>query len=60
MTGMYGLIFDNVVAYELVLSNGVVMIVTESDEDLWFGLRGGFNNFVRISLYTLNAIYVIY
>jgi hypothetical protein len=50
MSNMYGLAIDNVVAYELVLPNGTVRIITRADEDLWFGLGGGFNNFVRVSL----------
>lgn len=38
---------DNIAAFELVLPNGTVTTVTEEDEDLWFALRGGGNNFVR-------------
>lgn len=45
-TSQYGLTIDNIAAYELVLPNGTVTTVTEQDEDLWFALRGGGNNFV--------------
>ena len=46
-TSQYGLTIDNIAAYELVLPNGTVTTVTEKDNDLWFALRGGGNNFVR-------------
>jgi hypothetical protein len=39
MSNQYGLTIDNLVAYELVLPNGTITAVTESDEDLWFALR---------------------
>jgi FAD/FMN-containing dehydrogenase len=38
-TNQYGLAVDNVVAYELVLPNGRVKVVTEQDKDLWFALK---------------------
>ncbi|KAI0036361.1 FAD-binding domain-containing protein [Vararia minispora EC-137] len=41
-TNQYGFSLDNVVAFELVLPNGVITTVTEDDTDLFFGLRGGF------------------
>jgi hypothetical protein len=48
-TNQYGLTVDNILAYELVLPNGDIMMVTEaSNPELFFGLKGGFNNFVRI------------
>ncbi|KAH8983395.1 hypothetical protein EDB86DRAFT_3106396 [Lactarius hatsudake] len=43
----YGLSIDNVVSYELVLPNETITSVTSKDKDLWFGLRGGLNDFVR-------------
>lgn len=46
-TSQYGLTVDNIAAFELVLPNGTVTTVTDEDEDLWFALRGGSNNFVR-------------
>jgi hypothetical protein len=41
MSNQYGLGIDNMAAYELVLPNGTITNVTESDEDLWFALRVG-------------------
>lgn len=47
MTNQHGLALDTVVAYELVQPNGNVITVTSSSyPDLFFGLKGGFNNFV--------------
>lgn len=37
---------DNVVAYELVLPGGEITTVTSANEELFFSLKGGFNNFV--------------
>ena len=38
---------DNLSGYELVLPNGTVTTVTESSyPDLFWGLKGGYNNFV--------------
>ncbi|KAJ8590357.1 FAD-binding domain-containing protein [Rhizopogon salebrosus TDB-379] len=52
----YGLAFDNVVAYELVLPNGTVADITSStNPDLFFGLRGGFNNFGIVTRVTLKT-----
>jgi hypothetical protein len=45
-TNQFGLTLDTVTEYELVLPCGQVRTVTEKDEDLWFGLRGGLNNYV--------------
>jgi FAD/FMN-containing dehydrogenase len=46
-TNQYGLAIDSVVGYNLVLPNGTVTYVTQSTHpDLFFGLKGGFNNFV--------------
>ncbi|KAN0115766.1 hypothetical protein V8E52_006578 [Russula decolorans] len=52
-TSQYGLTVDNVVGYELVLPNGTVINVTSKDEDLWFGLRGGLNNFGIVTKFIL-------
>ncbi|VDB91517.1 unnamed protein product [Peniophora sp. CBMAI 1063] len=52
-TSQYGLTIDNIAAYELVLPNGTVTTVTEKDEDLWFALRGGGNNFGIVTKFTL-------
>ncbi|KAF8486355.1 FAD dependent oxidoreductase [Russula ochroleuca] len=45
LSNQYGLMVDNVIRYELVLPNGTVTNVTSNDDDLWFGLKGGLNNF---------------
>ena len=48
-SNQYGLAIDTIVGYNLVLPNGTIAYVTESTHpDLFFGLKGGFNNFVRI------------
>ncbi|KAG1747808.1 FAD-binding domain-containing protein [Suillus paluster] len=55
LTNQYGLAIDNVVAYELVLPNGTVTTVTSSNPDLFFGLRGGLNNFGIVTYVTLKT-----
>jgi hypothetical protein len=47
-TNQFGLTLDTVTEYELVLPCGQVKTVTEQDKDLWFGLRGGLNNYVSL------------
>ncbi|KAH9972555.1 hypothetical protein BGW80DRAFT_1313434, partial [Lactifluus volemus] len=54
-TNQFGLALDTVVSFELVLPNGTIKTVTASDEDLWFGLRGGFNNFGIVTNFVLKA-----
>ncbi|KAI0260021.1 FAD-binding domain-containing protein [Gloeopeniophorella convolvens] len=54
-TGQFGLALDNVAAYELVLPNGTIARVTSKDEDLWFGLRGGMNNFGIVTKFTFKV-----
>jgi len=54
-TNQYGLTIDTVTAFELVLPNGHVKNVTEKDEDLWFALRGGLNNFGIVTKFTLKT-----
>jgi len=54
-TSQYGLTVDNVVGYELVLPNGTVINVTSKDDDLWFGLRGGLNNFGIVTKFILKS-----
>ena len=39
MSNQYGLTIDNMAAFELVLPNGTITNVTQSNEDLWFALR---------------------
>ena len=46
-TNQYGLALDTIVGFDLVLPNGTVACVTQSTHpDLFFGLKGGFNNIV--------------
>ncbi|KAG8219432.1 hypothetical protein J3R82DRAFT_357 [Butyriboletus roseoflavus] len=51
----YGLTIDTVDAFELVLPNGTVTNVTASQADLFFALKGGFNNFGIVTQFTFNA-----
>ncbi|KAF8329196.1 FAD-binding domain-containing protein [Amanita rubescens] len=45
-TNQYGLAVDSITQYELVKPDGSIVTVTEaSDSELFFGLKGGFNNF---------------
>ncbi|KZT01207.1 FAD dependent oxidoreductase [Laetiporus sulphureus 93-53] len=54
LTNQYGLTLDNVLAYELVLPNGTITTVSvSSNPDLFFGLRGGYNNFGIVTTFTL-------
>ncbi|KAF9225427.1 FAD-binding domain-containing protein [Gyrodon lividus] len=56
LTNQYGLTIDTVEAYELVSPDGTVRNVTEkSDLELFFGLRGGFNNFGIVTRFTLRT-----
>ncbi|KAH7920768.1 FAD-binding domain-containing protein [Leucogyrophana mollusca] len=56
LTNQYGLTIDTVTAFELVLPSGTVTTVTEaSDPNLFFGLRGGFNNFGIVTRFTLQT-----
>ncbi|KAI0271877.1 hypothetical protein BGY98DRAFT_922663 [Russula aff. rugulosa BPL654] len=54
-SSQYGLTIDTVTGYELVLPNGTVINVTADDEDLWFGLRGGLNNFGIVTKFILKS-----
>ncbi|KAK2462603.1 hypothetical protein APHAL10511_005336 [Amanita phalloides] len=56
-TNAYGLGVDNIIAYELAKPDGDVVRVTESsDPDLFFGLKGGFNNFGIVTCFTMRAL----
>ncbi|KAH9997051.1 FAD-binding domain-containing protein [Russula vinacea] len=48
----YGLTVDSVTEFHLVSPNGTEMVVTEADEDLWFALKGGFNNYIDQGIVT--------
>ncbi|TFY66021.1 hypothetical protein EVG20_g5059 [Dentipellis fragilis] len=54
-SNQFGLAVDNIQSYELVLPNGTMTTVTSADDDLWFGLRGGLNNFGIVTKFTMNA-----
>jgi len=56
LTNQYGLTLDTVQGHELVLPNGTVVQVTESsDPDLFFGLKGGYNNFGIVTNFRLKT-----
>ncbi|KAJ7593193.1 FAD-binding domain-containing protein [Mycena floridula] len=56
VTNQYGLGIDNIVALDLVLPNGTFVQVTETSQpDLFFGLKGGFNNFGIVTTSLLRA-----
>ncbi|KAH8982960.1 FAD dependent oxidoreductase [Lactarius akahatsu] len=56
MSNQYGLTIDNMAGYELVLPNGTITNVTESNKDLWFALRGGGNNFGIVTKFTYKTV----
>ncbi|KAI0266243.1 FAD dependent oxidoreductase [Gloeopeniophorella convolvens] len=53
LSSQFGLTIDNIAAYQLVLPNGIITTVTKGDEDLWFAIRGGLNNFGIVTRFTL-------
>ncbi|KAK7681862.1 hypothetical protein QCA50_015210 [Cerrena zonata] len=56
LTNQYGLTVDNVVGYELVLPSGDVTQVTQaSNPDLFFALKGGYNNFGIVTKFIMKA-----
>ncbi|KAJ1306221.1 hypothetical protein OPQ81_010929 [Rhizoctonia solani] len=56
LSNQYGLTIDTVTAFELVLPNGTITTATETQNpDLFFGLKGGFNNFGIVTKFTLRA-----
>ncbi|KAG0695061.1 hypothetical protein DFH29DRAFT_814582 [Suillus ampliporus] len=56
LTNQYGLTIDTVQSFELAMPNGAVLNVTAASEpDLFFGLRGGFNNFGIVTRFTLKT-----
>jgi FAD/FMN-containing dehydrogenase len=46
-SNQYGLTVDTVAEFHIVSPNGTEIVVTKADEDLWFALKGGFNNYVN-------------
>ncbi|KAG6855901.1 hypothetical protein H0H87_009504 [Tephrocybe sp. NHM501043] len=56
LTNQYGLTLDNVVAFELVRPSGAIVTVTrKTDPFLFFGLKGGGNNFGIVTRFTLKT-----
>ncbi|KAK2462602.1 hypothetical protein APHAL10511_005335 [Amanita phalloides] len=56
-TNQYGLGIDTIIAYELVLPDGkVVQVTKKSDAELFFGLKGGYNNFGIVTRFTVKAL----
>ena len=54
LTNLHGLTVDTVVGFEIVLPSGRVLNVeAKQNPDLFWGLKGGRNNFVRHFLVTL-------
>ncbi|KAI0301762.1 FAD-binding domain-containing protein [Multifurca ochricompacta] len=54
-SSQYGLTEDTVTAFELVLPNGEIKVVTEKDEDLFFALKGGMNNYGIVTKFTFKT-----
>ncbi|PPQ88209.1 hypothetical protein CVT25_005174 [Psilocybe cyanescens] len=55
-TNQFGLAVDNVLSYQLVKPDGSVVTVTKaSDPQLFFGLKGGHNNFGIVTRFTVRA-----
>ncbi|KAH9903227.1 FAD-binding domain-containing protein [Cubamyces lactineus] len=55
-TNQFGLTVDNLSGFELVLPNGTITSVTqESNPDLFWGLKGGFNNFGIVTKFNLTT-----
>ncbi|KAJ7027714.1 FAD-binding domain-containing protein [Mycena alexandri] len=56
LTNQVGLTVDTVTAFELVKPDGKIVSVTAaSHPDLFFGLKGGFNNFGIVTKFTLKT-----
>ncbi|KAI0357738.1 FAD-binding domain-containing protein [Trametes cingulata] len=55
-TNQFGLTIDNLSGFELVLPNGTVASVSQDTyPDLFFGLKGGFNNFGIVTKFNLTT-----
>ncbi|KAI0340262.1 FAD-binding domain-containing protein [Trametopsis cervina] len=56
LTNQYGLTIDTILAFELVLPNGTVLTVNSSkNPDLFFALKGGYNNFGIVTKFTFKT-----
>jgi FAD/FMN-containing dehydrogenase len=52
----FGFVCSNIIAYEVVLADGLVVNVSAtSHPDLWRALKGGANNFCVVSRFTIRA-----
>ncbi|KAF9528490.1 hypothetical protein CPB83DRAFT_906772 [Crepidotus variabilis] len=55
-SNQYGLTVDTVTSYKLVKPEGqIVTVNSASDSDLFFGLKGGLNNFGIVTTFTLKT-----
>ncbi|KAH9887171.1 putative FAD-binding oxidoreductase [Xylariomycetidae sp. FL2044] len=60
LSDLHGLVCDNVVNYEVVLADGTLVNANAgSNEDLYWALKGGSNNFGIVTAFTLRT-YPIY
>ncbi|TFK36628.1 hypothetical protein BDQ12DRAFT_686234 [Crucibulum laeve] len=58
LSNQYGLSIDTIVAYELVLPTGQVIQASKlSHPDLFFALKGGYNNFGIVTGFTMQAFH---
>ncbi|CAF1126040.1 unnamed protein product [Adineta steineri] len=56
-SNQYGLAIDNILEYELVTPNGTIVIVNnQTYPDLYFGLKGGLNNFGIVTKFIMRAL----
>ncbi|CAF3641994.1 unnamed protein product [Rotaria sp. Silwood1] len=56
-SNQYGLSIDNVFEYELVTPNGTIVYVNNNSyPDIFFGLKGGYNNFGIVTKFNLRAV----
>ncbi|QRV98417.1 FAD-binding domain protein [Ceratobasidium sp. AG-Ba] len=56
LSNQYGLTIDTVTAFEVVLPSGIITTASATtNPDLFWGLKGGFNNFGVVTKFTLLA-----
>ncbi|EKM52439.1 uncharacterized protein PHACADRAFT_211693 [Phanerochaete carnosa HHB-10118-sp] len=56
LTNQYGLVVDNVVGFQVVLPNGNVVVANaQTASDLFFALKGGYNNFGVVTQITFKT-----
>ncbi|KZV63620.1 FAD dependent oxidoreductase [Peniophora sp. CONT] len=54
-TSQYGLALDNIVSFDIVLPTGDIKTVTSADKDLFFAVRGTFNNYGIVTSFTFKT-----